>query len=720
MKKFFWFVLIIALSTLPRSVKAQMNYTFFGFNGVANTALYHPSTIDSAKFVLGLPGLSRLEFSTVQNFANLGLFSTSNDFQTEFENMISGLDEQSSLRFHNHIDLFLLGMRFKRKTYITLGAYQEAYAILSPPGQLLDMIYNGNVQYLNQTIDMSQTNISGMAFGALHAGIAQQFGRRFTLGVRAKMISGLAAVQSDVRTLDLTIRQSSPAPYTWEINSDFDVYTNADTVNYVSNLLNFVNYGFAFDFSADYRLTRRITLSGGMRNMGSINWSDEYSNLAQSNVSNFEFDGVEIVLGSGTDIEEQINQLIDTLASPFNIVNQKGVSWSSSLPSTSYAQVSFRLTPNQIISGNYFRHDFLGTPLSAYGVSYSGAFGRGLRLKGNVMIMDDGTQNWGAGVSLGNALQFYLAMDYVQNLTDINQFTGVSTALGLNFTFGKQSRKSYEVSEREYWKAKRLEKREARNYVDPEKVQPALPSEREVPNESAAPSEPTEKKSNRSNGNDAMDDIIYKSNMNNIPPPPAPTAPPVRKDEAPAEVPVQETPVEREVAPQVDYDYQNEAPTSVEYEDAVENPLETQVDPGVQDPVQESSNPGDQVQITEPEISVPMEGAGDPEITPSPDEPATNMDTEAPAFSDSTSISNPTLDSINGVPAVIPAVLDSMGNVIDSLNFSLPVDLVQNVPSTLDTIAPSTSVMDSIPGAILNDSSNSIVEPLDDNGEGGN
>jgi len=61
-----------------------------------------------------------------------------------------------------------------------------------------------------------------------------------------------------------------------------------------------------------------------------------------------------------------------------------------------------------------------------------------------------------------------------------------------------------------------------------------------------------------------------------------------------------------------------------------------------------------------------------------------------------------------------------MGNVIDSLNFSLPVDSLQNVPSTLDTIAPSTSVMDSIPGAILNDSSNSIVEPLDDNGEGGN
>lgn len=208
--------------------------------------------------------------------------------------------------------------------------------------------------------------------------------------------------------------------------------------------------------------------------------------------------------------------------------------------------------------------------------------------------------------------------------------------------------------------------------------------------------------------------------MNNIPPPPAPTAPPVREDEAPAEVPVQETPVEREVAPQVDYDYQNEAPTSVEYEDAVENPLETQVDPGVQDPVQESSNPGDQVQITEPEISVPMEGAGDPEITPSPDEPSTNMDTEAPAFSDSTAISNPTLDSIYGVPAVIPAVLDSMGNVIDSLNFSLPVDSIQNVPSTLDTIAPSTSVMDSIPGPILNDSSNSIVEPLDDNGEGGN
>jgi len=287
------------------------------------------------------------------------------------DNFIKKLKTSNFIAPELNIQLFGLGFKAGKDLYISLDAIDRIQGNFALPKDLFVLALKGNGDFLGKTIDLSGLDTRLTYFHELGLGFSRNFGNKLRIGVRGKLLFGVATISFNNKSLGLTINSD----YSYDFNADLSanisgpvtVYMNnqntVDSVTFNENEFNkstgtnnktdlnkviryftgTKNMGLGIDIGGTYSVTEKIQLSASLTDLGFINWKRDITNLQAS--STFKFSGFNVTdVVNGTKTFDQLaTDMADSLKNSFTISNDnKG--FKTSLPVGVTLGGSFNLT----------------------------------------------------------------------------------------------------------------------------------------------------------------------------------------------------------------------------------------------------------------------------------------------------------------------------------------------------------------------------------------
>ena len=113
--------------------------------------------------------------------------------------MINALSERDDFSSTSQIELFNLGFRGKnrREDYYSFGMYTETDVIVYWPKDLAILAFEGNGgANIGRSFDLGHLNLRGEMVNVFHFGVNRKVNQELTLGLRAKLYSGVFQFKS--------------------------------------------------------------------------------------------------------------------------------------------------------------------------------------------------------------------------------------------------------------------------------------------------------------------------------------------------------------------------------------------------------------------------------------------------------------------------------------------------------------------------------------------
>ena len=471
---------------------ASQNSQVLYYMNLPQNHLLNPALRPSNSFYLGVPALTGINVNINNNFVNLAdviMPDQKGDSLISFlhpENNIN--DFIKKLKTSNFIspevNIQLLGMGFKagKDLYISLDVTERIQGNFALPKDLFVLALKGNGDFIGKSMDLSGLDARLRYFHEFGMGFSKNFGNKLRIGLRGKLLFGVADVSMNNKSLGLTVNND----YTWDLNANLSANISGPVKVYMNNqneienvvfdkkrflknsskkdsskidlnkvlryLSNTKNLGLGIDIGAVYQLTDRINLSASIIDLGFINWKSDITNLQAS--STFKFSGFNITdVVNGTKTPEQLAQdMVDSLKNSFSI-NKDNTGFRTYLPARVLVGGSFSLSKslslgilsNSLFVGKQIRE---AVTLSA-NLNLGNAFSTSLSYTAENNRFD----NLGAGLAFRTGIfQFYIISDYIpvrwnKIITDNGtiplptSWNTINLRLGLNLTFGNKIKK---------------------------------------------------------------------------------------------------------------------------------------------------------------------------------------------------------------------------------------------------------------------------------------
>lgn len=441
-------VCVFGLST----VHAQYLRTSYFMEGAYNRLQLNPALVPSRGFV-GIPGLGNVNAALSSN--SLGTQDIidcigSTDYFFNNDNLYSKLKDINELNATASVDIINFGfVRGKGFWSFNVGVRADANAsIHKSMFDYLRKINRDDFSWSNANIDIQNEELKINTYTEVGVGYARQLNKKLTVGGKVKILLGMGNMNLKVNKLSL----QSNIPDYYDPNAsmgDISASIQSDAVlegnmrgleltestgydgnkSYVDGLevnsFGVGGYGAGIDLGASYQLTKDLTLSAAVIDLGFISWSKGSSVIAKaetdavydetnyqdflyraetSDVIDFNLIGLEI----GDEKKARTTRLCPTLVlgGEYAFLNDK---LSAGVLSTTRFGL-LKTTTELTLSANYRPNTLIG--LSA---SYS-------------MIQSAG-KSFGLAFKLG---PFLLGTDYMylgDNSKSVNAFIGISVPL---------------------------------------------------------------------------------------------------------------------------------------------------------------------------------------------------------------------------------------------------------------------------------------------------
>jgi hypothetical protein len=373
-QKYLFIVLIIMF--VPLIAYSQDN-TLYYLQGVPQRYFTNPASQPECNFFLGAPGLS----STMLNYSTKGF--TSDQFMVKdpetdsiyrfyqrpdlYGNFISGLNKVNYISANEADNLISLGFR-ANKMYFTLDYGFKLNEQLSFPKELLYFI-PFNVED-GANYNLSSLNINFTSYSELALGISRQFNEQLSIGIRPKMLFGLATINTSgtdinidtrLREWDITAKTDLNVCVPWVdlpvdengiiqikdgIKTDTTLYTEYDYLK-----MSLKNKGLGIDIGINYKPYRRLELSASLIDLGYIKWTNKPNTVSLN--GNYKWEGVQ---SNSADTIKFWDYISDTLKSSFKVTGSNQ-SFTTYLTSKVMFGGRFFLTPSFDL-GAITRFDF--------------------------------------------------------------------------------------------------------------------------------------------------------------------------------------------------------------------------------------------------------------------------------------------------------------------------------------------------------------------------
>jgi len=418
----------------------------------------NPAIQPECKVFLGFPGLS----SIYLNYANNGF--TYDDIikdgtGLQKDSLVVDINSfhdalQSTNTIVNQLDytFFSLGIRAK-KMFFTLDVSSKIDSRLGFDKGLVSFLKNGNASYMGRTADLGAIGLDGTAYHEIALGVSKQVTEKLTVGVKAKMLLGVANMHMDESNLSvytsesgdlvqLRSKQLMKVSMPLNVTQDRDGYI--DEIEVLDDDLGTTffsgtnNKGFAFDLGATYQFDDRTTFYASILDIGGIKWNDTYE-LSQD--ASFDWQGGDwSQSGNSNDpnyreIEDVMEDLTDSITDAFRF-NDKAGSYSRALPCKVYLGGSYKLNERVNVGAVSRTEIFDGKLRPSLSLSANTRVIRNFSASVSYSMVNNSYNNVGAGIAakLG-PFQIYAVSD---NILAMNPNTAKTANLrfGMNMMFG--------------------------------------------------------------------------------------------------------------------------------------------------------------------------------------------------------------------------------------------------------------------------------------------
>lgn len=196
----------------------------------------------------------------------------------------------NKMRMDEEFKMSILSMGFKtgKRGYTTIGLNLRESTSLMLPGELFKMAKLGPE---NKSYDFSALNAHVDAFGELAIGHSQRIGNRFAIGVKAKLLLGLAALDAQATECRVTLGEDR-----WTATTDAKVEASIKGLSYISETemrgpegqetphtyIDDIDYdgpglngmGVGVDLGFTYNIGWGLNVGASIVDLGVINWNN--------------------------------------------------------------------------------------------------------------------------------------------------------------------------------------------------------------------------------------------------------------------------------------------------------------------------------------------------------------------------------------------------------------------------------------------------------------
>jgi hypothetical protein len=383
------------------------------------------------------------------------------------DNFIKKLNAINFISPEINIQLLGMGFRAGKDLFVSLDVTERILGNFALPKDLFVLALKGNNDFLGKTIDLSGLDARLQYFHEFGMGISKNIGSKLRIGVRGKLLFGVANASLNNKSLGLTVNND----YSWDFNANMSASISGPVKVYMSKankidsvvfdqekikkpsfFANTGNMGLGLDLGAVYQLTGRINISASITDLGFINWKNDVTNLQAS--STFKFNGFNITdVANGTKTMDQLAQdMVDSLKNSFTIKNDNQ-GFRTYLPMGVSVGGSFNLTKSLTL-GILSYSRFIGKQIrEAVTLSANLNLGNALSTSLSYSMENQNYNNLGAGLALRLGIfQIYFIADkipviwnkIVTGSTTIplpENWNTINLRLGLNLAFGNKEKK---------------------------------------------------------------------------------------------------------------------------------------------------------------------------------------------------------------------------------------------------------------------------------------
>ena len=419
-------LLIIVMLLLAGStfVNAQQEFTMYHMPVMAQSTYLNAAAVPEHKFSISLPvpsvfvGFNNSAFSVKELVDKKGL--------VDINNFVDGLSKN-----HNYIgvgaNVELLHIRFKAAdNFFSFNTRLVTDVRILFPKDLIAMVTKQD----QPGYSFSGLGVHGTSYLEHGIGFTRAVpDSKWTFGGRAKLLNGIANIQTESSEFEINISDTSI--YQYELNAKMKVNAalgiDSQKIDNLNNLnINSVadardvmklNKGFAIDAGATYQFSDRLSFGAAINNLGFINWKSYVRNY---NVDiNEVYNGVTIAdVRLDGSLDSLISVQTDSIFSGYTDSIDQGIDTTNNayktwLPTNIFLSAHYQLTPRIRASGSLYTEFFQGVSLGLV-AGLNCSVSKSLDITTSWWWFGKSSANLGLGIVFKpGPLQFHLIMDNI-------------------------------------------------------------------------------------------------------------------------------------------------------------------------------------------------------------------------------------------------------------------------------------------------------------------
>ena len=361
-----------------------------------------------------------------------------------FDGVLGDMDYHNYLSTQTNLDIIAVGLRYKKfQVSGSFGIRGSMY--MNYPKPLIDMVWNGNANYLNKTVNIGP-DFQAFAYNEIALGGAYSITDKISVGGRVKILSGIADISVDnSRSNHLNVTTDSTF---YEITLDNDYQFNASSFPYIDSTFSTIgsdfnieglftgNTGMALDLGATYQFNDKISFAASVNDLGFINWSSNVRNYKSEGT--YTYDGIDITpLLSGDTIT--FDAVVDTLLQVFDIQPaQTSSSYKTRLAAKIYLSARYQMMESLTFGGLLYGEIYRGRLVPGIALSVSKDFGKVFTLGGVYSIRNNRFTNLGLNTTLRlGPVHIFMVSDNVLPIFVPFNSRNFNFRFGLNVAVGK-------------------------------------------------------------------------------------------------------------------------------------------------------------------------------------------------------------------------------------------------------------------------------------------
>lgn len=445
-RNYYLILIVIAFMSVITNANAQSDLGIYGLRIIPQSNLSNPAIIPDANLVIGIPFISSISNSTYSSsFSFNDIFTekaNSDSLYLNLSKLASQTTDNNYVTEYFENDLIYVGLKIK-DNYLNFGIRNRLYSRAMYSSDLAKLIWNGNANYIDENINLTNTFVNHDNYLSYYAGFGFMIGKNVSLGIRANLNQGLSSIQTTNNQVILKTISDIENVYSVNANGAFLVNTSGisndsteDPYSISDYIFNFNNLGFSVDFGADFKVSERVKINFSVLDLGFINWNSGLKTYENSS-ENITFSGIYLDINSTEDL---INAYGDSLTELIDIKEYEQ-SFQTTLPTRIFAGFEYygldktnRLS--FLFSGTFLKNNF--SP--AFSVGYDKTVSKNFSVKVNYSYLKYAPLNVGAGLVFNfKPFQFYFLTDNLLSTFYWNGQKYINFRFGINLVFDGSS-----------------------------------------------------------------------------------------------------------------------------------------------------------------------------------------------------------------------------------------------------------------------------------------